>query len=384
MKSCVLEAPGCPAFLYTHCEISEEYCMDQPLRIEAAVGEAVTIPCHFTFPEEEYRYMITHRFVTVKAGNEYHCGDKKHKIYHSTNGWKNFLSRKYRGRLSVNQDLRQGLLSVTIANITKADAKNYCCQIQVYMQYYATPEWQSPWGTKLVVKDDNDEVLSLGTRPVIYAFPGDKVTLLSQVTSRKVDTISRVIACHIGRASEFSHACDVNTKREGCRISEDNILSFKIRQVTRLHHGLYCWRVEISTNGKRITHIIQGPEIRIIGQTSNLKIEQPEQYKFQNSTIITCNFTRSQDRDIIHTEVYWMIGETGVAFVYHPDPDYILPDYRGKTRLLNDTNLLLPEFHGADNITFYCLVMIRMCSGIHNEITTILERGPGTRLSDND
>ncbi|XP_068128209.1 uncharacterized protein [Hyperolius riggenbachi] len=358
-----------------YCGISGQHCVDQPLRTEAVVGGAVTIPCHYAFPEE--RSTVTSVNVIVRAGNGHLCGDYTGIIYLSENG---YLSPDYRGRLSVNMNLSQRMMSVTLAHITKADAKHYCCRVKLNVQYNPYSVWQNTWGTKLLLKDDNDEVLSLGTRPVIYAFPGDNVTLLSQVIRKRIDIVFKVTACNIGSASQYNHACDLTTNRGRCSISENNTLSFKIEQVTRLHHGLYCWIVGISRNGKQDTHIIQGPELRIIGQTNEVKIDQPEETEFQTSTIVNCSFTRPQGRDIIRTEVYWIIGEPGVAFVYHPDPDYILPDYRGKTRLLNGSNLLLPEFHGADNTTFYCLVMMRRCSGYYNAITTILEKGPGTRL----
>lgn len=75
-----------------------------------------------------------------------------------------------------------------------------------------------------------------------------------------------------------------------------------------------------------------------------------------------------------------MIGDPREDYVYHPNPDYIHPDYKGKTRLVDGSNLFLEDFHGPDNTTFYCRVIIRKCLGGVNHIGTILEDGAGTRL----
>ncbi|PIO31386.1 hypothetical protein AB205_0201550, partial [Aquarana catesbeiana] len=115
-------------------------------------------------------------------------------------------------------------------------------------------------------------------------------------------------------------------------------------------------------------------------KTISLNILQSEDTEFHHPTTINCSFTVQSKSSILRTEVYWMIGDPREDYVYHPNPDYIHPDYKGKTRLVDGSNLLLEDFHGPDNTTFYCRVIIRKCLGDGNQIRTILEDGAGTCL----
>ncbi|XP_077327752.1 uncharacterized protein LOC143962326 [Lithobates pipiens] len=230
------------------------------------------------------------------------------------------------------------------------------------------------------ISDRNDP--GLETTPVIFAAPGDNVTLLGHFTSNNLTSASDV-TCHVRRTADRATGCDHGTNIGECTY-KNNSLSFQINQVTSEDNAFYCWQVHISTNNEeKNTYYYLGPQLLIIGKTSTLNIIQPEEVEFHQPVTINCSFTLQQNNDILRTEVYWIFGDARESYVYHPNLDYIHPDYKGKTRLVDGSNLHLQDFHGPDNTTFYCRVIFRQCFGGRespNRIDTILEEGPGTRL----
>ncbi|XP_073479052.1 uncharacterized protein [Aquarana catesbeiana] len=360
-------------------ETSGLYCVDQPARTESIEGKSVTIPCQFSFPESENSTKSA-TFI-VKASDENFCGGDKKNIYDSSKG---FFSPKYRGRLNVTFDLRHRNASITINNVMKEEATRYCCRLELSFINGDKQSWQTPDGTRLTVKDRNDP--GLETIPVIFAAPGDNVTLLGHFTSNNLTSASDV-TCHVWRTPDRDTGCDRGTNIGECTY-KNNSLSFQINQVTSEDNAFYCWQVNISPNNEeKNTYYYLGPQLLIIGKTNNLNITQTEEVEFHQPVTINCSFTLQQNNDILQTEVYWIFGDARESYVYHPNLDYIHPDYKGKTRLVDGSNLHLEDFHGPDNTTFYCRVIFRQCfgrEGSPNRIDTFLEEGPGTPLTVKD
>ncbi|XP_040202743.1 uncharacterized protein LOC120933551 [Rana temporaria] len=290
------------------------------------------------------------------------------------------FSPNYQGRLNVTFDLRHKNASITINNVMMEDATQYCCRLELSFLDRGDQKWGSRDGTRLIVKDRNEP--GLETIPLIFAAPGENVTLLGHFTNNNVKSASDV-TCHVWRTAYRATGCDSGTNIGECTY-KNNALYFQINQVTSEYNAFYCYQVKMSTNNEEEnTYYYLGPQLLIIGKTSTLNIIQPEEVEFHQSSIINCSFTLQQDNSILLMDVQWIIGDARESYAYHPNPDYIHPDYKGKTRLVDGSNLHLEDLHGPDNTTFYCRVIIRQCFGNQespNRIDTILEEGPGTRL----
>ncbi|XP_073480288.1 uncharacterized protein [Aquarana catesbeiana] len=329
--------------------------------MESVVGEAITIPCQIAFPENKIQSVN----IAVKASTDMiYCGRENEEIYNDTKSL--IKSSNYEGRLNVDLDPGHRNAIITINNVTSTDTKNYCFCLKFTFEN-KTEQWQHPEGTQVLVKGEDEP--GVETIPVIFAAPGENVTLISRIRIRNVNTLPNVTACRIGRG----------TPTESC-LFKDSILSFKINQVNHKHQGSYQWGIETSTNNGKASSNHPGPDLQIIDKTNSLNIIQSQDVEFHHPTTISCSFTVQQKSSILRTEVYWMIGDPREDYVYHPNPDYIHPNYKGKTRLVDGSNLLLEDFHGPDNTTFYCRVIRRKCLGDNNHIGTILEDGAGTRL----
>ncbi|XP_040202742.1 uncharacterized protein LOC120933550 [Rana temporaria] len=358
-------------------ETSGQLCVDQPARTEVIEGMSVTIPCQFSFPRN--KNIIESPTFIVKAYDHDYCGGDNRIIYDSSIG---FFSPNYRGRLNVTYDLRHKKASITINNVMKEDATQYCCGCRLELGFPngGNRKWASLGGTRLTVKDRNEP--GLETIPLIFAAPGENVTLLGHFTNNNVKSASDV-TCHVWRTADRGTGCGRGTNIGECTY-KNNALYFQINQVTSEDNAFYCYEMKMSTNNEEEnTYYYLGPQLLIIGKTSTLNIIQPKEVKFHQPVTINCSFALQQTNDILGTEVYWIFGDARESYVYHPNPDYIHPDYKGKSRLVDGSNLHLEDLHGPVNTTFYCRVIFRKCFGVPespSSIDTILEDGPGTRL----
>ncbi|XP_077326768.1 uncharacterized protein LOC143961376 [Lithobates pipiens] len=348
---------------------SGQHCIDQPTRMESLVGGEITIPCQIAFPVKKNKIKSVNVAVRASADRNY-CGRENDEIYNKTET--SMMSSNHQERINVHVDLDHRNATITIKNLLASDgAKNYCLRLKLKFEgIQKAEEWQDAWGTLVLVKGEREP--GVETIPVIFASPGENVTLLSHIKIRNGNTLPNITACRIGPG----------TPTQSC-LFKDSILSFKINQVNRKHQGSYWWEIETSTSKGKTSSNHPGPDLQIIGKTNSLNIIQSEDTEFHRHTTINCSFTVQQKSGILRTEVYWMIGDPREDYVYHPNPDYIHPDYKGKTRLVDGSNLLLEDFHGPDNTTFYCRVIIRKCFAnekILSSIRTILEDGAGTRL----
>ncbi|XP_075061117.1 uncharacterized protein LOC142149710 isoform X2 [Mixophyes fleayi] len=152
-----------------------------------------------------------------------------------------------------------------------------------------------------------------------------------------------------------------------------------LANVTADDANTYCCRIKMKHKDGTLTQFQsrKGTHLTVREQTNHLDIWQPSVTVFNNHAIINCMYSAPQYENILWTRVYWMVGNSREHFIYHPDPDFIHPDYKGKTRLINESILVLEKFHGPDNTTFYCRVVIQRC-GLQTEV--IMEEGPGTQL----
>ncbi|XP_044138679.1 uncharacterized protein LOC122929233 isoform X2 [Bufo gargarizans] len=174
------------------------------------------------------------------------------------------------------------------------------------------------------------------------------------------------------------------------RINE-NIVSVTVNSSDEFN-GFYCYSINGFVGGANYTRRTNtGTQLLILKPSGASNINQTMEVEVNGSVIINCSFS-IQDmistinvgkRSVLWTQVYWMVGEPREHFVYHPNEDYIHPDYKGKTKLIGRSDLLLEDFQGPDYTTLYCRVAVRFClqnTKTQNPVETILQEGPGTVL----
>ncbi|XP_063785752.1 uncharacterized protein LOC134934192 [Pseudophryne corroboree] len=360
-----------PGYICQTHEAEKEFCVDQPKALEAFVGDSVTFPCSFVYPASEDR--ISSVDVAVKADSGRFCGNNENEIYNTATM---SSSRGYEGRVSVMLDRENRNASVTIRNLQSGESKYYCCRMQIKLQDGNIEIWQHAVGTYIRVRGADEGILE--QPPFIPALAGDTVTLLSRLKTKNNPSLN-VTACRV-RWDREDTGCGSNSYDINCTTSP-NIL-FSINHVNSSHQGWYCLSIDFSTgDGPRSAQRETGTQLLILQPENTLNISQPPEVVFNNPLIINCSFSVPNKRVILHSAVYWMMGNPREHFVFHPDPDYIHPDYKGKTQLVGDSDLHLNVSNVPDNTTLYCRVVIKRCaSGQGNQIDTILEEGPGTRL----
>ncbi|XP_066449912.1 uncharacterized protein [Eleutherodactylus coqui] len=238
------------------------------------------------------------------------------------------------------------------------------------------------WGEKEMILEQES---------LILAFPGDTVTIAARFALKNQTTTPNVTECRVFM-SNYDRGCGDWMYPATCtQRRDDNLVFVKINNTDKNHNGFYCYSIHVSGGGYKYTgRRTIGSQLLVLERSRAATINQTTEVEMRGPVRISCNFSvedmiRSSsvgDRSVLWTQVYWMIGEPREHFVYHPNPDYIHPDYKGKTKLIDQSDLLLQDFVGPDNTTLFCRVAVRFCSpvGVPNTITTILGEGPGTLL----
>ncbi|KAM3924639.1 uncharacterized protein RB166_007964 [Leptodactylus fuscus] len=361
-----------------------QFCVDQPIRRESFVGESITIPCSFTYSEIGSSFSGS---FTVKASSKHFCGRENEEIYSS---YRNFTSLQYQGRLSVQYDWRARTSSLTVMNLRREDELNFCCRLTIHPSGKKSDSWQNPDGTSVVVKGEKEMILN--QEFLILALHGDAVTIVVRFAFKNPKTTANVTECGVLR-SLTGRQCGKLTYPVTCtQRNNENIVFMKLTNNADVAYGdFYCYSLNVTVNGTTYTRrTITASQLLVFKLSDAPKINQTTEVDLQGPVRINCSFSI---QDMIHpysagsvlwTQVYWMVGEPRQYYVYHPNQDYIHPEYIGKATLVGQSDLLLQDIHVPDNTTLYCRVAIRLCSKDNkpppNTMRTILEEGPGTIL----
>ncbi|XP_073507128.1 uncharacterized protein [Phyllobates terribilis] len=372
-----------------------QYCVEQPNRKESFIGESIAIPFSFTYLESENLNAVS---LAVKAAQIGYCGSDDDIIYNSSisitspqytiyNSSINIKSPQYTGRLAVLYNLEARTSLLTIKDLRSQDQQIYCCRLRIHFSNGSSIPWQHPVGTRVVVRGEDEMILE--EENLILALTGDIVTIIARFTFKNRTMIANLTKCDVFRSTNDNDFGNQLYPITCTQRTNENIVFFKINSTDDSHNGFYYY--EVSAGGYSYTgHKNLRSQLLVLKPSSGSKINQPTEVVFRGPVIINCSFSIQDiispyaigDRSTLWTQVYWMVGEPREHFVYHPNGDYIHPEYRGKTKLIGRSDLLLEDFHGPDNTTLYCRVEVRIClmRPPPNCMKSILEEGPGTVL----
>ncbi|KAE8620414.1 hypothetical protein XENTR_v10010234 [Xenopus tropicalis] len=357
------------------------YCTEQILNIESFPGDSVGIPCRFVYTKSIG--LVSDVEIAWKAGPHHYCGNE------INNKSRNYTAPRYQGRLSVMGDPRTGNVALTLMNVTAADGVNYCCRILLRLPDGTTRQWQSASGTKLTIRGPSE--MTVHQPPLIPALAGDTVTIPCHFyTNDKVSVAD--VQWGYGSYSACATATYGTTGLHGNNLEGQStqlgagLASIQIHQVKRSDSGWYCCKLRVTGDGKSYSRERNiGTYLFVKDRTSELNIRQPNEVTFSSSATISCSFSLPPGNDPLWLKVYWMFGNPNEGFAYHPDPEFIHPIYKGKTRLVGQSDLYLEGVDGMDNSSFYCRVAMRLCKATDPyRVDILIEEGAGTLLRVND
>ncbi|XP_066445633.1 uncharacterized protein [Eleutherodactylus coqui] len=159
-------------------------------------------------------------------------------------------------------------------------------------------------------------------------------------------------------------------------------VSLHMHNVQNNEHHRYCCLVTTS-NGPRISSR-HGTELTITGsQSSSTPFTVTQTHKITGllgeSMTLSCSYRGYMESDVLWVNIYWRLGNLTGPYVYHPYKEMVHPSYRGRTGIKGPADLHIRGLQMSDDSTYYCFVMLRLCTGV-DEYEKLIQYGAGTQL----
>ncbi|XP_077329673.1 uncharacterized protein LOC143963817 [Lithobates pipiens] len=207
--------------------------------------------------------------------------------------------------------------------------------------------------------------------------------------SKDISDITKVIWYYADRESHYCTHTPIyewsNAHQHG-RYSLVNFtqdVSLRIRNL-RVNDGRsYCCVISTSTAtetmlSKQITWLIVAEYQSSFDPPTN-EISVQEGY----SAILFCSYTlpsdRYTERDVVRVNVYWRVGNITGPYAYHPYQEMVHSTYKHRTSITGMTNLMIKDVTKADNTSYHCFVVVKLCASDYQYEDKIMYGG-GTRL----
>ncbi|XP_040202732.1 uncharacterized protein LOC120933539 isoform X2 [Rana temporaria] len=162
-------------------------------------------------------------------------------------------------------------------------------------------------------------------------------------------------------------------------------ISLRIHDIHLKDHQSYCCSVTASEKpmlSQQFTRLIVADFQPSWDQLTN-EISVQEGH----SALLTCSYTLSSnqytERDVLRVNVYWRVGKVTGPYAYHPYQKMVHSTYRHRTSIIEMTNLMIKGVMKADNTSFHCFVVVKLCAS-YNQYEDGIQYGGGTRLIVND
>ncbi|XP_072255448.1 sialic acid-binding Ig-like lectin 12 [Pyxicephalus adspersus] len=357
------------------------YCTEQRDSIRVDKGGSVTIPCHFSYPNNTQSTDVRVYWRHAKGGQ---CGSNEI-IYRDTERW---THKSYEGRISmVGDPQRERTATIRIQELKENDGPMFCCRISIQFNRKSKEEWQTVGGTYIYFKDH----IFVEQPDVVPAMLGEDISIPCVIHNWSPDNIEEIVwrfgksdLCFENR--EFlrwnKQNAPENVGRWMVQKSERSFL-LHIMNVTSSDIGQYC--CEVNTKNKT--------EKRSSAYGSQVVIADHHQ-NVTNFTVTQCNIISANEEDSVTIscsyndppgpvpmwrEVFWRVGSPSGPFSYHPSELMVHPSYRGRTQLSGSADLQINRVRMSDNTTYYCFVMLKFCTGVQKTIS-VIKYGIGIQL----
>ncbi|XP_075433724.1 sialic acid-binding Ig-like lectin 10 isoform X2 [Ascaphus truei] len=356
------------------------YCADQLETLRVEEGGSVTIPCRFSFPKDWDE--STEVRVYWREAQAIPCGQGKF-IHNHTENW---TDANYKGRIFVVGNPKESkTASIRIQWLKETDGPIFCCRVEIRnpnKQGGKVNGWQNRHGTFLMFPGHSRGYIE--QLDAVSALHGENITIPCHVRyppGTGGGSISKVTWTVGSRdlCNENTELLSINN-RYNSWVSSPEDASLHIQKVLPYERKRYCCRVE-TNNGKFSSE--HGTELVVGGSRSNpgFTVHQPHvsSAKEGDSVTINCTFTSPPGRDPMWVWIYWRVGSPRGPYAYHPSQEMVHSTYGGRTELRGQSDLHIQWVRGADNTSYYCLVLLRFCVG-NNIFNSTISHGEGTSL----
>ncbi|PIO25084.1 hypothetical protein AB205_0027780, partial [Aquarana catesbeiana] len=352
---------------------------DQPTNeISVQEGHSVLLSCSYTLPSGRYterdvlRVNVYWRVGNVTGPYAYHPYEE---MVHST----------YKHRTSIT-----GMTNLMIKDVMKADNTSFHCFLVVKLcegNNQDEDKIQYGGGTRLIIKDTEyitqlDEVMAVsGEEVIIPCYYSKNTSTLTKVTwyyAKEHTTCTDTRIQEWSNAHQYGRYSVVNFKQD---------VSLRIHNIKLYDQQSFCCVISTSNKGetlesKQFTMLIVADYQPSWDQPTN-EISVQEGH----SVLLSCSYTLPSDqyteRDVLRVNVYWRVGNVTGLYAYHPYQEMVHSTYRHRTSITEMINLMIKGVTKADNTSFYCFVVVKLCKG-DNQCEDKIQYGGGTKLNINE
>ncbi|KAM3927292.1 uncharacterized protein RB166_010031 [Leptodactylus fuscus] len=359
-------------FLHGTCWTSENFCTYQPNMPHVKEGDSVAILCTYTYPED--RRGESQIYIDWVESNGRDCDNIKK---YFTDGLGN-IKHEYKDRISTVHHPGNQTASILIRGLKASDGVTYCCIASTIGH-----NWHDRYGISLTFTGGKwlsqvEELMAVSGEEMIIPchYPMETLGEAREVTWYTTDSKLCIYTennikftwspTHIKDTSRFSL---VNFPRD---------VSLRILSVQRGEHARFCCRVATSKETLESTY---STRVTIADSSSPFSVTQPDTITGHRDKSVTlnCSYSQYSENDILNVNIYWRVGNKTGPYVYHPYKEMVHPGYRGRTGIEGSADLHIRGLRMSDNSTYYCFVMLKLCTG-NSKYTNSIQFGKGTRL----
>ncbi|PIO24551.1 hypothetical protein AB205_0188510, partial [Aquarana catesbeiana] len=338
-------------------------------------GGSVTIPCSYSdpgIPDEDVRV------IWRETDKEYCSSAAAEDTIISSSG---NVTEKYKGRLYREKDPNRNRTEyITITGLEPTDGPRFCCQL--YDIRYGNVFKNSRRGTLLQFPGTEyitqlDEVMAVSREEVIIpCYYSKDISDITKVTWYFADRERHY--CTHTPIHEWS-----NARQYGwyslVKFNQD--VSLRIRNIHVNDQRGYCCVISTARatlKSEQFTRLVVAEYQSSFNlPTNEISLQEGK------SVILFCSYTlpsdRYTERDVVRVNVYWRVGNITGPYAYHPYQDMVHSTYRHRTSITGMTNLMINDVTKADNTSFHCFVVVKLCEG-NNQDEDKIQYGGGTRL----
>ncbi|XP_068130105.1 uncharacterized protein [Hyperolius riggenbachi] len=342
---------------------SGQNCTYQVTTLAVEYGGSVTIPCSYSDPEDwEDNTKIEFHWWETSGRN---CSSSTEKVLSGN------VSERYKGRLTIERDSNwKRTENLIITELKNSDGPRFCCGISSVALNFTL---NNSFGTLLQFTDgvsvtQLDEVIGVPGEEVLIpchypeedSGPAQEVTWYIPDTPHTCDDHTRIL-------HTWKHADVVNNRFSLVNFPQD--ISLRIHKLKTFDYLYYCCEVNTTKSGRLLSEQIT---MVIIGGYTSLSVSV---YQHAETTVqeggsvtLNCSYTIDDpitESEVVRVSVYWRVGNETGPYAYHPHQEMVHPNYKERATITGTLDLFIEDVQMADNSSFYCIVVIKLCIDLH-------------------